>query len=101
MRRSLTLLLLAAIIAAVAWWLWHWQAGNTPPPDPWRAVPANTVAVMEVADPIGTWQRSTETSQFWDELAHDPLFRGIDITLKRLAEARPDALGGKGPRRRW
>lgn len=65
MRRPLTILLLAGIVAAVGWWLLHFQNVAVEQADPWNALPVEAVAVLQVAEPFTAWDRFTGTSQFW------------------------------------
>ncbi|MBS1941183.1 MAG: hypothetical protein JST38_09930, partial [Bacteroidetes bacterium] len=95
MRRVFIVLLLLVILGAIGWWLWSWRAVEAPVADPWNAIPADAVAVMEVPAPLAAWGRFTGTSQFWGDLEGTPLFSGLNAVLARLAEADP-ALAGKG-----
>lgn len=95
MRRSITVLFLLAIVGGIAWWLWRWTAVALPPPDPWGAIPADAVAVLEVPNPVAAWKRATETSQFWGELEHTPILAGVNLAVSRLAEGDP-AVDTKG-----
>lgn len=85
MRRTLVVLVLLAIVGAVAWWLITWKQVAYSAADPWSAVPANAVAVLEVPEPFAAWERFTGTSQFWGDLESKPAFAAIDTALRRLA----------------
>lgn len=99
MRRFLPVLLLAALVAAIAWWLWSWRSGTMAAPDPWRALPASSVAVLEVPRPVATWGRITGTSQFWGDLEEQPFMRTVGALLTRSAAAGTELTGpdGQGP----
>lgn len=85
MRRSLIAVLLVAIVVAIAWWLRNWQAGPELAADPWSALPADAVAVLEVPEPFTAWERFTGTSQFWGDLEAQPAFAALDTIMDRLA----------------
>jgi hypothetical protein len=94
MRRLLTIVLLLAILGGIGWWLRSWFVVAAPPTDPWSAVPADAVAVLEVPKPFSAWDHFTGTSQFWGDLEGSPLFGGVNAVLGRLSESDP-ALGSK------
>lgn len=83
MRRALIALLLLAILVAIGWWLWKWQPANTAAADPWNAVPAQAVAVVEINDPAGAWARFTGTSQFWGDVEGRPAYAALDSLVAR------------------
>lgn len=87
MRRSIIAVLLLAIVAGIAWWLWHWQAGPERPADPWAAIHPEAVAVLEVPEPFIAWERFTGTSQFWGDLEGKPAFAALDTIMDRLARS--------------
>jgi hypothetical protein len=99
MRRFLPVLLLAALVAAIAWWLWSWRGGTKAAPDPWPALPAGCVAVLEVPRPVATWGRITGTSQFWGDLEDQPFMRTLGALLARSVAAGAELTGpdGQGP----
>lgn len=83
MRRAVIALFLLAILVAIGWWLWKWQPGTATGADPWKAVPAGSLAVMEINDPAGAWARFTGTSQFWGDLEGRPAFAALDSLMAR------------------
>ncbi len=99
MRRTITVVLLLAIVGGIGWWLWSWRAEVVPVADPWVAVPADAVAVLEVPAPLTAWNRFTGTSQFWGDLEAAPLFAGINGVLARLSEADPSLRGKQSTER--
>ncbi len=96
MRRSFTVILLLAIVAAIGWWLWSWQAGAAPAADPWKAVAPEAVVVLEIPEPLGTWERFTGTSQFWGDIESAPAFARLNSVLSKLMEAGIPAADRKG-----
>lgn len=95
MRRSVTALLLAAIVAGTAWWLWNWRAGPAPAADPWQAIAPEAVVVLEIPEPLGTWERFSGTSQFWGDIEAAPAFAALNGVMSRLAQASPVPGHGK------
>ena len=89
MRRTITVVLLLAIVGGIGWWLWSWRTAVAPVADPWDTVTADAVAVLEVPMPLAAWGRFTGTSQFWGDLEATPLFAGINGVLARLSESDP------------
>lgn len=94
MRRSFTVLLLLAIVAVIAWWLWSWQSGSAPAADPWKAIAPEADAVLEIPEPLSTWERFTGTSQFWGDIEASPAFAALNGVMSRLAEAAPSERKG-------
>ncbi|MBS1944865.1 MAG: hypothetical protein JST98_06590, partial [Bacteroidetes bacterium] len=87
MRRIAIAALLLAIVAAIAWWLIGLRQGPAQAADPWAAVPADAVAVLEVPDPVAAWDHFTGTSQFWGDLEGDPGFSAVDTIMRRIGRA--------------
>ncbi|MBP8823209.1 MAG: hypothetical protein KBH07_06165 [Flavobacteriales bacterium] len=85
MRRTFVVLVLAAIVGAVAWWLFTWKQDPVALADPWSAMPANAVAVLAVPEPFATWAQFTGTSQFWGDVEGKAAFAAIDTVLRRMA----------------
>ncbi len=84
MRRIITVTLLAAIVAGIAWWMWQWGRGEHLPADPWGTVPADAAVVLEVPEPFAAWTRITGTSRFWSDLEGRPVFDRLDSVMVRL-----------------
>ncbi|MEO8734234.1 MAG: hypothetical protein ABI373_07875, partial [Flavobacteriales bacterium] len=87
MRRSITVLILVAIVAAIGWSLWHWSMNTAPDADPWKAMPHNAALIVEVPSPLNAWQLFTGTTQFWGDLEDVPAFARIDSMFRTLADA--------------
>jgi hypothetical protein len=87
MRRSITVLLLVAIVGAIGWWLWHWRMDTAPDADPWRAVPHDAAVIVEIPSPLNAWQLFTGTTQFWGDLEEGSAFAGIDSMFRTLSDA--------------
>jgi len=96
MRRIAIAALLLAIVAAIAWWLIGLRQGPAQAADPWAAVPADAVAVLEVPDPVAAWDHFTGTSQFWGDLEGDPGFSAVDTIMRRIGRAAATLGQGKG-----
>lgn len=87
MRRALIVVLLIAIVAAIGWWLWHMRTGAVRSADPWKALPTNAAVVLEVPDPLATWQRFTSTAQAWRDLEKVPSCAALNALFERMVEA--------------
>lgn len=87
MRRGLITLFLLAVLAAIAWWLWHWSGGEQQRgADPWRIVPVNAAVIIEVPSPLATWERFKSTSQAWNGWSAYPACRAVDSLMVTLRE---------------
>lgn len=85
MPRSITILILLGIIAAAGWTLLR-DGQESATSDPWRAVPTDAAMVVEVSDPLRTWDRWTGTSLLWKNLLELPVAAELDAAMGRLAD---------------
>jgi len=65
MRRALQLIVIACILAAAGWLLWHWDGQAAASADPWRAVPSEAAVIIEVPDALAAWDRFAHASLLW------------------------------------
>lgn len=86
MRRSFIVLLLLGIVAAISWWLFKWDSGRQHTGDPWKLLPVNTALVLEVPQPLSSWERFTSTSQLWAAWDSTPGCAQLAATMTRLHE---------------
>ena len=86
MRRIVVSLLLLSILAVIAWWLWGWNGERHERSDPWRIVPANAAAIIEVPSPLSAWERFKSTSQAWNGWSGYPGCRAVDSIMVSLRE---------------
>lgn len=87
MRRIATAAFLFAIVAAIAWWLLSLRQSPAQLADPWAAVPADAVAVLEVPNPVAAWDHFTGTSQFWGSMEGNPGCAAVDSIVRRIARS--------------
>ncbi len=86
MRRILVTLLLLAILGGIVWWLLGWNGSRHGHADPWRIVPANAAAIIEVPSPLNSWERFKSTSQVWNGWSGYPGCRAVDSIMVSLRE---------------
>ena len=100
MRRTLTVLLLLAVVAAAAWTLYRWKSNDQGSGDVWRSVPDQAAIVVELPDGWTGWDRFTHTSQLWSAFETVPELKAIGLLMSRVVErtqndaALRDALSG-------
>ena len=94
MRRIVVSLLLLSILGGIAWWLWGWSRERHERSDPWRIIPANAAAIIEVPSPLSTWERFKSTSQAWNGWSGYPSCRAVDSIMVSL-RGRFDGQEGK------
>ncbi|MBL0043994.1 MAG: hypothetical protein IPP33_06200 [Flavobacteriales bacterium] len=87
MRRAVIVLLLLTILGGIAWWLLKWDGGTVVTADPWARLPVNTAVVVEVDDPLASWERFTSTSQWWTTWESSPGCAELDALVGRAREA--------------
>ncbi|MBL0043907.1 MAG: hypothetical protein IPP33_05680 [Flavobacteriales bacterium] len=87
MRRAVIVLLLLTILGGIAWWLLKWDGGTMVTADPWARLPVNTAVVVEVDDPLASWERFTSTSQWWTTWESSPGCAELDALVGRAREA--------------
>jgi hypothetical protein len=87
MRRTLVILVLVAIIGAIGWWLLQWEGAPSAMGDPWEHLPINAAVVVEINDPLASWQRFTSTSQWWTAWDAAPGPAAFDALMDRAQQA--------------
>ena len=95
MRRIVVSFLLLSILGVIAWWLWDWSGERHERSDPWRIVPANAAAIIEVPSPLSAWERFKSTSQAWNGWSGYPGCHAVDSLMVSLRE-RFDGQEGTG-----
>ena len=93
MRRFPIILITLAVLGAAAWSLMRWGAPSTPLSDPWRAMPANTAVVIELADLPEHWVPAHEDLTTLERLAEGAAAR----LVRRLDEQRGEHGAGRKP----
>lgn len=86
MRRILVTLLLLTILGGIGWWLWGWNGLGKGASDPWRIVPPNASAIIEIPAPLASWERFKSTSQVWNGWSAYPGSRAVDSMMVSLRE---------------
>jgi hypothetical protein len=81
MRRAIITLFLLAILGGITWWLWGWNGIRQERNNPWRIVPANATAIIEVSSPLSAWERFKSTSQTWNGWSGYPGCRAVDSIM--------------------
>lgn len=100
MRRTLTVLLLLAVVAAACWTLYRWNGTDQGAGDVWRSVPDQAAVVVELPDGWTGWDHFTHTSQLWSAFEKVPELAAIGRLMSRVVErtqndaALRDALSG-------
>lgn len=99
MRRALSLLLIATVLGAAGWTLWHWQGAPADTADPWRAVPAEAAVVIELDAAWRTWDRFTHSALVWRRWEQQAGAAGLNrlmLAVQQRLEADPGLLPAVG-----
>ncbi len=84
MRRSLVIIVLSGIIGGIVWWLLRWDGQENTTDDPWGLLPVNTAVVVEVPEPLSTWEHFTSTSQLWAAWDSTPACAALSAVMLKL-----------------
>lgn len=68
MRRTLSILVVIAVVAGAVFTLRNLYFLQGATGDPWRAVPVQTLAVVQVHDTFQAWDRITHTTSWWSSI---------------------------------